>query len=237
MRTSPQHATEAPGEPAAADDTRRDRDQALHPLARQIRFRFIHAYRRHHLARTGRPSNFGSRLDPRWDGVEGRRGRQQRAIWYDVARLALSERVEPDELIEAAFNVADEGCLPQPTSLTSPSVVARARAGRGLAVENLLNALEVQQNIWKIEAFMITRHGGCDLNTAAGRVLKNGRLELSAIFRYCVATESGDVEVAGLFEEDAFEQYVLHKWAYDRAWGELIPAALKEGADRYLREG
>ena len=52
-----------------------------------------------------------------------------------------------------------------------------------------------------------------------------------------MATEGGDVEVARLFEEEAFEAYLSHKWAYDRAWGELIPATLKEHADRLLRGG
>ena len=42
---------------------------------------------------------------------------------------------------------------------------------------------------------------------------------------------------AGLFEEAAFEHYLPNKWAFDRAWGEFIPAALKDRADRFLREG
>jgi hypothetical protein len=52
-----------------------------------------------------------------------------------------------------------------------------------------------------------------------------------------MATEAGDVEVAGLFEEAAFEHYLPNRWAFDRAWGELIPAALKDRAGRFLREG
>ena len=237
MSRCPPKRIEDPGGPHVADDGARERDRDLHPLADHIRRDFILAYRRHHLDRTGRPSRFGARLDPRWDGVAGRGGGRRRAIWYDVARLALAERIEPGELIEAAFSVADEGCLPEPTSLLSPAVLDRARDDRGLVVENLRIALGAQQNIWKIEAYLIMRREGCDVETAASQVLKNRRLELSALFRYCMATQAGDVEVAGLFEEAAFEQYLPIKWAFDRAWGELIPAALKERADRFLRGG
>ena len=113
-------------EPEVADEPVFERDPALHPLASHIRLCFIFAYRRHHLARTGRPSRFGASLDPRWDGVKDRGGRRHRAIWYDVAELVLAERIDPIELVEAAFWVADDGLFPQPTSLLAPAVVARA---------------------------------------------------------------------------------------------------------------
>ncbi len=235
MSRCPQKRTEDPGGPHVADHSAHERDRDLHPLADRIRRAFSLAHRRHHLDRTGRPSPFGASLDPRWDGVAGRGGGRRRAIWYDVARLALAERIEPGELIEAAFSVADEGCLPEPTSLLSPAVVARARDRRGLAVENFRVALDAQQNIWMIEVYLIKRRADCDFETAASRALKNRRLDLSALFRHCMATGAGDVEVAGLFEEAAFEQYLPIKWAYDRAWGEFIPAALKDRANRFLR--
>jgi len=237
MQTSPRQKPEDSGEPELADDPVFERDPALHPLASQIRFGFIFAHRRHHRARTGRPGRFGESLDPRWDGVEGQGGRRRRAIWHDVARLVLIERIDPIDLIEAAFSVADEGCLPEPISLLSPAVAARARDDRGLAVENLRVALRAQENIWKMQAYLIKHREGCDLNTAASQALKDRSLDLYTLFRYCTATECGDVEVAGLFEEAAFEHYLLNKWAFDRAWGELIPAALKGRADRFRRGG
>ena len=87
-----------------------------------------------------------------------------------------------------------------------------------------------------MEVLLAVHSEGCDIATAAHRALKNRRLGFSALFRYCMATEGGDVEVAGLFEEAAFEQYLHNRWAYDRAWGPLIPAALK-GARRPVPPG
>ena len=230
------HQVEKSGERRAAGDEVGERDRALRPIAGQIRLQFIHAYRRHHLERTGQPSDFGSRLEPRWDGGKGRRGGRRRAIWYDVAGLALAERVEPYELIEAAFSVASEGCLPQPPSLLSPAVVARARADRGVIVETFRNALHVQYSTWQIHSDHYREDRGCDLDTAARATLRNRRLELSSVFRYCTATHGEDPETAREFEDGAVAQYVRQRWAYDRAWGDFIPAALKERADRALPE-
>lgn len=70
-------------------------------------------------------------MDPRWDGGEDRSGRRHRAVWYDVARLVLADRLTPDELIDAAFAVHDEGSLPLPATLLTPAVIHRAMDYRG----------------------------------------------------------------------------------------------------------
>src|SRR4051812_43566141 len=99
MSVPTQHKVQESGGREVAGDAVADRERAFRPLANRIRLQFILAYRRHHLERTGQPSDFGARpLEPRWDGGRDRRGRRHRAIWYDVARLALAERIEPGEL-------------------------------------------------------------------------------------------------------------------------------------------
>jgi hypothetical protein len=220
-----------PGRAAAMASDEEDR-KALHPLAAEIRLAYIRAFRVHYQARHGVPSNYGSRLIPRWDGGEDASGVMRRPIWYRIARVAQQHQASPEDLIEATFRGWESKDPPLPTNLISAETLARVAADPGVTAEITARALSVQQSTWKTETYMIVRREGCDFNAAARKVLKNCRVELSSIFRYCIASEVADEEIAAMFESGAVKQYIYNRRAYDRGWGDVIPPRLRLIADR-----
>jgi hypothetical protein len=223
--------------PTASGVGRSDDDRALYEIANRIRTYYILAYRDYVLSKTGEPSDFGDQLIPRWDGGQGPDGRTYQPIWYEIARAALAHRIDPLELVPSAFSEWDGAQPPLPTALITKKALERAEEYGPRAVEDAQLSLENERVCWVVEANRLQRHEGLDANTAARRALRNGRLELSPIFRYCTATQAGDRETADKFLEAARVQYLLRKRAFDTAWGEMIPAELKEYADQVLRNG
>jgi hypothetical protein len=222
-----------PGQAKAQAEAPADDRQRLYPLANQIRTAYILAYRAHFLARHGVPSQFGSGPMPRWDGGEAADGRTYQPIWYRIARVALEHEVAPDDLIAGAFHNWDAKDPPWPTNLIGAEAIAYAVRHPGIAVDDTRRALEVQKDIWRIRIFLYMEDRGCDFAAAARACLRNRRLELSSIFRYCMAVDGGDAETAALFEAGALNQYLFNRRAYDQGWGELIPAALRSAADLF----
>jgi hypothetical protein len=210
------------------DDARR----RLHPLASEIRIAYIMAYRAHFQARHGVPSNFGSRPMPRWDGGEASDGRNYQPIWYKIAQVALQQGISPLDLIAGAFHGWDAKDPPWPTNLLSAKAIAYAQNNPGVTIEDTKRALQVQKDLWRIQIHLYQQERQCDFGTAARAALRNRRLELSSIFRYCLALDGGDPETAALFADGALKQYIFDRRAYDEGWGDLIPAALKQRADR-----
>jgi hypothetical protein len=196
---------------------------------------YIMAYRGHMLATTGVPSEFGSRLAPRWDGGVASDGKTYKPIWFAVVRAALEADVSVDDLIGAAFDSWTSPQPPWPTHLLSAEVVARAAENRGEAVRRVRDALAIQVESFDTEISVICRRQRCTSEEAAHRALMDPILELSAVFRYCAAVAAGDEVVAGRWRDLAFRQYVFRAAAYDTAWGDLIPREMRERASR-IRE-
>jgi hypothetical protein len=223
--------------PPRQPDPDSDELRLLHPLAQQIRHAYITQYRVHYLARHGVPTDFGSRPMPRWDGGRAGDGRLYKPIWYEIARVAYARQISPEDMITAAFHGWDRKDPPWPSNLLSAEVIRRAEAHPGITAENLRQTLRSQRDIWRTETGIYAYLNKVDEEEAASRVLRNLRLELSAIFRYCMASLAGDVPVIEMFEVHALRQYAYSRRAYDKGWGELIPDRLRALADRLGAEG
>jgi hypothetical protein len=221
-----------PGRYVPAVDSDLAARKALYPLADQIRTMYFYAARAHYEARHGVPSRFGERTVPRWDGGKGPDGNTYQPIWYKIARVVLDRGISPEDLISAAFYGWDRKDPPWPSNLLSESTVARAINNPGVTAEDTAQALRVQRQAWKTAIFLYRQDRGCDFATAAHATLRNRRLDLSSVFRYCMAVDGGDRAVAAEFEDGALVQYVYNRRAYDRGWGDTIPDQLRLRADR-----
>jgi hypothetical protein len=209
-------------------------ERALYPLANEIRTAYILAYRRHHLAHTGAPTSYGRGPIPRWDGGEDASGRHYRPVWFDLARVALANEVAPHDLVEACFSAWGDKLPPRPTNLKDPLVVRRAQRRPGAAAEELRTALAIQTTVWRGATDELIRHYQFAEDVAAGMALRDGTLEMSSVFRYCMGFAAGDTTVTSVFEEGAARQYACRRAAYDAAWDALIPPPLKALADRLI---
>jgi hypothetical protein len=213
-----------------------DEDRPLVPLAQEARVAYIMAYRGHVMAMTGVPSEFGSRLVPRWDGGVASDGKTYKPIWFAVVRAALAAGVSVVDLIGAAFDSWTSPQPPWPTHLLGAEIAARAAENRGESERRVRDALEIQVENFDTEISVLCRRQRCTSEEAAHRALMDPLLELSAVFRYCAAVAAGDEVVAGQWRDLAFRQYVFHTAAYDTTWGDLIPREMRERASR-IREG
>jgi hypothetical protein len=200
----------------------------LYPVASEVRIAYINAYRNHYLVHKGVATRFGEKLIPRWDGGVGADGRKYSPIWYPIAQIVIKHQVTPEDLVHAAFSTWSDSEPPWPNRLMAEEVIRQAVTISG--AEDVGLFLENQRVTWAMEVSRLKRHDGMEQEAAARNAIRNRSLELSPVFRYCMATAAGDEETAGLFAEAAFRQYVYRRNAYDQAWGELIPQALRTRA-------
>ena len=204
-------------------------------MARVVRALFVFQYRCRSGLRTERRCTWGERPVLRWDGGPDRFGRVHRPLWEDVARSCLEGGIDPATLIEAVFDEVDPD-LPRPDDLLD--VAARRRLDRYLA-----EAGELEWVDWSVRLRHLDTEAGyleitrdVPFEEAARIVLSDPARGLSGLFRYCVAVQTGQHELVERYVRPALVRYVLARLAYDRGWGDKIPAELRAAADALVAD-
>jgi len=196
--------------------------QTTDPLAAELRFQYVNAYRARVLARTGTRTTYGDRPLPRWDGT----------FWLQLADHCRKHQLSAKILVDAVFAEWRENAPPPPTILKSEYGLQcyNTRASRREA--DIRAASQIQQRQLAAEvALLQVAHPEMTELAVVRRALTSPRLDLSAVFRYVAATFAGLDDMALQHLDAATEQYAAARAAYDAVWKELIPVELKLAAD------
>lgn len=204
-------------------------------LEKRLKDLWISEMRKYHFSMTQRPSTYVP--GPRLDGGMDAHGRKFSPVWPKFAKFITDNKLNPEAFIKAQFaNCKGQPPL-SPTMLMGSAAVKRARAYRsGKEAEKTLCIArdgQVRQARNAVESYK-THYGP---GVAAYRaVIADVNLPLSALFRYSLACECQQDDLAGVFYEPALIQYLDEPEAYDATWGPLVPESLRQAAKKIRGE-
>lgn len=205
-------------------------EEMIGVLAEKIRSEYCRQRERWEVDRTGASTKWGKGHIPRWDGGQSGDGTRHRSVWEQAANKVIQKRYDPTRFVEAQFAVRWAN-VPQPSHLLSEKAEEIYESRRQEDSSTLLRLFTFQQNRF-VSALQLASLSAA--LTAAGpkaiqrSVLTDLMVDISALFRYCVAYSENHQDIVEKFELLALEQYLGQPDDYDRIWGSWIPAALKK---------
>jgi hypothetical protein len=211
------------------------RQRRLHPLAQLVRRYYILQHRSYVEQHGGGPCNYGHRPMPRWDGGVDAAGRRYKPVWYGIVRYALDNGVSPLALIRETFRSWRSNTPPWPNMFINQAALSRARQAIG-AYQDVRDNLRLSHDIFRAAATTNHLVYKLDLERAAERALHDTYNDLTALYRYCMGVRGEAADVVARFHDAALTEYILDKHAFDAAWGDMIPEALRREGDRFYQE-
>lgn len=170
-------------------------------------------------------------------------------VWLTLARGFLRHGLDPEDYVFAAFERALKlKKAPEARQLLAPTYLAayaeeRRRSVDAREVEIFLNT---EKAIARRQIGYLQSYCGMSVTGSHHFVLTDESLELSALFRYCVACHllerTADqkarrlfAEVAATYKAAAVAQYARDRAEYDQHWAGFLPRGFAEEAARVLR--
>lgn len=208
------------------------RDTQVEELAHKIRRMWAEERRRFDLRTSGVPSDWGNRHMNKWDGGKAKDGKHYNPVWPKIAQLCIDEHLDPLLLVRAIFYHRDQ-YPPEPNQAAGNTALDRYRMytspSTQLEIQNsLLNALGCDRALSTAEVARQKHYYNRDDACAWRLTLVSTTVNLSPLFRYCVAKNQQWDDLAEQFYSAAVKQYAQHPEIYNDVWSEWIPATLKE---------
>lgn len=197
----------------------------------QFAQRLREAYVRRVQQRTGN-SAYGKRQIPSLDGGQDRHGRNHTNQLLIAAQILYDRGVKPDLMVRLRMPDWKASHAPPIAFFSSPDALARY----GVGVDELAERLKVEFNTsyiaFESAVVSLTRvllpKGKPQQQIVRIALQDKARHRGNVIFRYCIAARLGFADIAEACEIAAARLYAAAPEAYDIAWGETIPARLKE---------
>lgn len=198
-------------------------------LAQRIRKLWAEERRAFDLRTTGVVTDWGNRHISEWDGGV-KDGRSYNATWPKIAELCIENHLDPLLLVRATFYRKE--MAPNPNQAVGRTALDRYQMyvapGTVLEIKNsLLNALDCNKSLAQSEVVRQKTYFDRDDVGAWRMTLLSSSVNLSPLFRYCVAKSQGWDDIAEDFEATAQRQYAQNPMLYDEAWAALIPEDLR----------
>lgn len=179
--------------------------------------------------RFGKVMTHASRNYPQWDGgYDERNDRVCQPVWPDLARVFMTNHLDPGLAVRAVFDNWVQAQPPMPTYFKSAEMLDMYRKLRASVAQDLKFALESQSQVFHTRVTVTHKLEGISLDIAADRALRDESLGLSYLFRYSIALQTGRTEMAERILPAALFQYIFTRREYDREWGSFIPQALRD---------
>ena len=197
------------------------------------RLRNAYGYERSQLEskRLGRPISWRPMrpLDPQGKGSK---------VWVTLATFVHSRGYHPEDYIAAQFEQLAGRRIPEPGMLMQKFCEQKYEIFSKGKVEVCRQALTFQVETAKLQIRLREKLRGMSPANATHSVLIDTDLDLTALFRYCIAvTMPGRRfrELTQALQKGAAVQLLRAKDAYMEAWGELIPDELCQNARRWAK--
>lgn len=151
-----------------------------------------------------------------------------KSVWPKLAKFFYDNEIDPVAYIATQFLEAFSAVRrpPEPQALRGQKAQLLWKKALKFKEEEIRIALTVEKNIARSK---IAYHqiGGDSRDRACAMTLCDTTLELSPLFRYCLALSLGGLRferIAKRFETEACIQYYRYRVYYDRYWRGMLPA-------------
>lgn len=216
----------------------RSSHSVIEDLSGMIKTVYIEAYRRRESAIKGR-SNWSP--GDWWNGGTVR-GIKRPNIWDRAARFVLQNRLPVLPFVSFAVFECSTRALPRPTHLVSKSVLASFRQSERdikQSRESIVVAFAGQRHALSLalDWYDDAKELGIPFTEEEikRQVLLDTGVQMSALFRYCLAESEGLGDLASDLFTAAVLQYMSAPKVYAGVWGEWIPTRFREEAQQLCR--
>ena len=196
-------------------------------LAHDVRHEYIRGRRTWdaNIGVVGRLYTPGPRLDQPEYNADDELVRE--SFWLRATKFLLGHEFDPLACVSAMFTDAFGGAFdPWPERLISKRNLDGFAAATLAAANTIPAEFAFQQSVCRRYTALIKEDEHLTGQELFARVLLDETINMSALFRYCLARNVKLEEAAGQFFRPALLQYVLHADTYDRVWKQWIPKSL-----------
>jgi len=172
---------------------------------------------------------------PMWDGGE-LHGRRYQPVWPKVVTYLMQRHFDGsiEEYMDVQFRQSGLTRPPAPNQVFNDGAW-QSYLKRPIIPDLRRREFKTQGSKAAVEVAMLEDLDGYDKEQATLRVVLNADLQLSPLFRYCLAssvgTPAGDELAQKLFGQ-ALKQFQSDVAGYQEHWASMLPARLKNMAAR-----
>jgi hypothetical protein len=189
----------------------------------------------------GRPAKLLGDRHPPKDALERVKPleRAKPSLWLRLARYFRAGRIDPFLYISCQFELAPEAVLgraPEPDDLDDAACRERYAIAYAAAEARLAQSLPVQKGLAALQIKTLRALRGVPAETAWAAVLCDRHLELSALFRYCLASSIAAegrpefADIADRFRGEAITQFERYRDLYLKHWRAVLPEGFADEA-------
>lgn len=205
--------------------------KTIDTLAGRIREVYCQERNLWHHRHQGRLTDWGAAPVPRYDGGVDEMGRHWKNIWMEIAKFVITKKVDFAAFVRAQFTLASKRPV-DPFHLHNDKAYSIYLSVAQRSSTRLSQLFAAQRKVFtkevaKLSPCKISRRWSDEQVFRA--VLGNRLIQLSALFRYCVARHERYEDLAEKYFQWAVEQYLDSPEDYDRIWGEWIPGDFRDG--------
>lgn len=169
------------------------------------------------------------------DGGQDARGAVHKPLWPRLVKFALQHNVEPTLLIKAVFANRTDRQLPPANMFVSRAALEscqRFQSEHAIDVEYEFKSFkaEARRLKWELEQTI-----AAPLNVIWRLVIVDPMLSYGPLYRYVLALELKEEDLALRYKHSALMEYVTSPDAFDNVMGTFLPDDFK-AAGRRLRE-
>jgi hypothetical protein len=191
---------------------------------RLVRYKAPLYYNRRAALRASGDDGSGDPIEPARDST-----------WEAMATFFLQARIDPELYIRIQFEPASLRLHdpPEPRQLLTPARQTLYTQAKAALAGNIALSLGTQQEIATSEAAYVCSSGRSTADAVA-HVIADENLELSPLFRYCLArsmTGERFQTLAGIYKVRAVLQYVCYADAYQATWHQHLPVGFARMAE------
>jgi len=159
-------------------------------------------------------------------------------VWQKIAKGLWAKEIDPVDYVQRVFFmlVGKETNPPTPAQLLSDRYMELYRLSRRRLRQDLTASLRCQQTTARTELTHLQQFGGETMLSAFSLVLDDEALELTPLFRYCLARSLRRKDFSARAKKEFLDaaalQYVRAREEYDVVWGNFIPLDFKRLAQK-----
>jgi len=205
----------------------------------QLQRLYASMVREFYYARTGKESTYGQKGTELqlYGGYISDRRVHVPSPMLRLADFFLDRQIEPLPYMQCIFRKWRSPTPPQVNHLMSAQALGLYEDEMRRVPDELQRKLEMCDRLLRQRFSLNTLHHHMDEEQAAIRALLDIRIELSPLFRYCMAYAGNYAKIAAQFQNAALLEYTPLRDQYDQIWGDLIPKVLRDAARRNLQQG
>jgi hypothetical protein len=162
------------------------------------------------------------------------------SVWLELATKFIHRRLDPEEFIHRMFERSDKSRPPEPGQLLDEKFIEEYDNVLRAEHSEVADSLKVQKQL-AASHILYWQHAGMNFVSSHATVLLDEDLDLSALFRMCLAYGLMDRDkvfkkIVKEYMGRAAVQFERSRREYRRTWGDFIPVDFVKRSRRLYEE-